>query len=690
MMGENMSNRIWKVKQYDKNIANELAQSGDFSGLLSVLLAGRGFKNFDDANDFIYSNDKFCDPFEFADMKKAVVRIEKAISDFEKIAIYGDYDADGITATALFYSYLCDRDADVMYFIPEREIEGYGLHDENLDKLKEYGISLLITVDNGISAINEVKYAKKLGIDVIITDHHTPLKTLPDALAVINPLREDCGSKFKFYSGVGVAFKLVQALENGELQHVLDQYADLVTLGTIADVVSLTGENRAISVIGIKNLLNSDRPGIKVLIDLAGLSGRKINSSNVAFNLIPRINAAGRVGSPVRAIKLLLTEDEGEAQEIAADIDNDNKYRQKIEQEILKQAEKLIENDKSLKNDRVIVVDGNNWHKGVIGIVATRLTEKYGKPCIVIAVDNDEGKGSGRSVEGFSLYEAISSCGHLLRRFGGHTLAAGLNIDSDKIEQFRTAINEYAKQNFLIMPNPVIYLDCKINPSFLTLQSIEDLNRLEPFGTDNPMPLFGLYNMKIDKIIAMAGGKHLKLQLKRDNKTVEVLKFSTTENDFPYKEGDYVDIAVTADKTEFRGAVQLSLIIKDIRPANFDEEGFFTGKAYYENLQRNEVIESSIINEIVPTREDLAFIYRIIKRSKNISSEFAYLYNKLNMMNNNKFNYCKFCLCFDILSEMKLIKYKGYGRYLRASIEKDSNKVDLNDSKILSELKKLN
>ena len=460
-----MNRKKWVVSDCDKDVAASLAENCGVDPFAAYLLCSRGMTDDFEVESFLYDTD-LSDPYTLPDMEKAVERINKAIEDGEKITVFGDYDADGVTSTALLYSYLCSRGANVDYYIPDREGEGYGMSVEAVDVLKSRATSLIITVDNGISAIEEIKHAKEIGIDVVVTDHHRVGDELPDAVAVVDPHREDSFCEFSDWAGVGVAFKLVCALENGEDYDVLEKYGDLVTVGTIADIVSLKGENRIIvrSGIAIINASFQDgtlRKGLASLFEISGNNG-VIDSASVAYRIAPRINAAGRMGSAERAVKLLLTDSPQEAKELSEEISQANAQRQVTETEISEAAIEFIESRPDIKYSRVIVVEGEDWHQGVIGIVASRLTERYGKPCIVISKNGDIAKGSGRSIEGFCLYDALAYCSDILVQYGGHVLAAGLTVESNKIDLFREKINEFALKGDAAVP--VLNIDCKINP----------------------------------------------------------------------------------------------------------------------------------------------------------------------------------------------------------------------------------
>lgn len=439
--------KSWSVAQLNKEAAQSLAKDFSLPPVAAMLLQIRGVEQPEEVMQFLGDDADFSDPFLMADMDKAVARIEKAIEGFEKICVYGDYDADGVTSTALLYSYLEGRGADVSYYIPSREAEGYGMNMAAVEKMREQGVQLIITVDNGISAADEIAYANTLGIDTVVTDHHKPPETLPDACALVDPHRADCESPCKELCGVGVAFKLVMALEDGDLDidGLLFQYADLAALGTIGDVVPLTGENRIFVKCGLSLLRDSSREGICAMLEDAAITPSKLSAGKVAFTLVPRINACGRLALSQKSVQLLLTNDKELAQETAQELGRDNAERQQIERDILKTIEEELTRSPAIRRDRVIVVDGEGWHPGVIGIVAARIKELYGKPALVLSRDGDTAKGSGRSIKGFSLIDAVSACSEYLAYFGGHPMAAGLTMPSGQIGAFRAAINEYAK-----------------------------------------------------------------------------------------------------------------------------------------------------------------------------------------------------------------------------------------------------
>lgn len=672
-----MSRKKWMVNNCDKEAATLIAEELNISPYAALIASARGVKNIEDAEEFFGVTEVMgADPFDFPDMYKAVRRIKTALDNFERIAVYGDYDADGVTATALLYSYLALQGADVVFAVPNRHTEGYGLSYGAIDNISRMGAKLIITVDNGISAVEEAEYIRQLEMDLIVTDHHLPSDVIPDAVAVVDPHLEDCILEFKDYAGVGVAYKLICALE-GEENEVTDSFLDLVTIGTVADVMPLRGENRSIVRRGTELINDSDRPGIQALLEIAGLEGKSVKSGTVAFGIAPRINAAGRIGTADRAIRLLLSDDYDEANLLAQEINDDNVVRQQTEQEILNQAVEIIESNPSWKYDRVLVVSGEGWHDGVIGIVASRLVEKYGKPTIVITENEDmTAKGSGRSVDGFSLYEALSACSEVLDHYGGHTLAAGLGIDTDKIDLFRQEINRYAdtKEAFY----PVQNIDFKINPSCVNTELLDVIESLEPFGAGNPQPVFGLYNMTLTDITPIGSGKHLRLSLRRGDINLSAVLFRMTQLDFPYVVGDVLDVAATFEANEYLGQVRLSILVKNIKLHDMDDEALFESMSKFDDIMsgRNTAHISAL-----PDRDFIAFVYKFIRSKGKWRYDNEILCKRLGL---SAESYAKVCVAVEALTELGTVVYDGDGNL---TLPQENVKVNLNDAPVLKKFK---
>lgn len=606
--------RKWEVRPLNKERAAAFAQTYGVPFFLAMLMNIRGLDDAAHLREFLGEGEPLSDPFLLKDMDKAAARITRAVDNMEKIAVYGDYDADGVTSTAMLYSYLETRGADVIFYIPQREGEGYGMNIGAVEYLKEQGVSLIVTVDNGISSVQEVARANELGIDVVVTDHHRPQEILPDAVAVVDAYRPDDTSPYKHFSGVGIAFKLLMALEDGagDVEDLLEAYSDLAAIGTIGDIVPLTGENRTLIRAGLERLSQSDRPGVQALLENAGIAGKALTSTNVAFTLVPRINATGRMGAPERAVRLLISGYEGEAEVLSEEICADNEERRRVEAEIAEAAFAAIE-AKGYMKDRVVVVDGENWHHGVIGIVASRVTERCGKPCMIISRGETEAKGSGRSIEGFSLFEAICACGDLLLKFGGHPMAAGITLKPENIEAFRRRINQYAAEHFPQMPTQTVTLDCKLNPAALSVSMAQSLTQLEPFGNGNPQPVFGLFNMELSNVTPVGGGGHLRLTLEKNGAVITAMRFNTKPEELPYHIGDKIDLAVQLEAREFRGQPSLTVIVRDMKFAAFNTEKNIASLASFEKWQRGEVLSAEDKNRLYPDRACLAAIYRALR-----------------------------------------------------------------------------
>lgn len=674
----------WIFSKLDKEKASKMAEDLNIPFFLAMMFEIRGITDKGNINSFLSCDIELADPMLFADMDKAVKRIHRSLSSFEKICVYGDYDADGVTATALLYSYLESCGANIMYYIPCREDEGYGLNISSIKKLNEENVRLIITVDNGIVSIDEVDFANSLGIDVVITDHHQVRDKLPNAKAIVDPHRKDCKSTFKDLAGVGVAFKLVSAIEgsNANINHLLEKYSDLIAIGTIGDIVPLIYENRFFVKEGIKNICNAKRIGIKCLLEESGIYGKAINAGNIAFTIVPRINAMGRLDFADKAVKLLVSDSYEESCNMASELGINNAKRQKIEIEIQKEVEEILDNHPTMKYDRVLVIDGDNWHNGVVGIVASRITEKYSKPCIIISKDGEDARGSGRSISGFSLYDAILSCSDILTQFGGHPMAAGLNIKSKDIVELRNRVNEYAK-NLGMIPCSVLKIDCKLNPEVLSVKLINQISGLEPFGCSNPKPIFALCKMTLKEIYPVGGGRHLRLSLERNGTNITAMKFATSLSEFLYKCGDIIDIAVSIDKSEYRGFEDLSVIIKDIKLSAIDLDEVVKQKDLYEKVKRNEYISIEEIQKIRPSRNDFAKLYKFLKKNGGWNSSIDILSYKLD---ENNIGFTKVAIIIDIMSELGLLKVKDTGDIYNISLININKKVNLSSSKILSKL----
>ncbi len=669
-----MGFKKWVIPEVDKKTAQTLAEECNIEPFLALMVSGRGYTDPFSIDEFL-SRDMFeMDPFSFPDMEKAVERINGAVQLGEKILIYGDYDCDGVTSTALLYLFLSSIEANVTYYIPSRN-EGYGMSSDKIKALAEQGIKLIITVDNGISATDEIDIANSLGIDVVVTDHHLPKDILPNAVAVVDPHRQDSDMDFKDFAGVGVAFALVVALSGRDPEIMLRQYADIVALGTVADVMPLKCENRSIVWAGIKKINHNASIGIKALMAASGAKFGEITSGTLAFTAAPRINAAGRLGDATRAVKLLIETNYVNAMQIAAELDDENRNRQQIEQEIAKAAEKQVL-DKKLYHKRVIVVAGEVWHEGVLGIAAARLAEKFERPVILLSREKGEDnyKGSARTVGEFSIFDAINACSDLLIKFGGHDKAAGLTVSAEKLEEFSNKINRWASDKPL--PIPVINIDCRLNPAAAVPDLVYTLKPLEPFGTENPKPVFAFWGMSVVSVNSIGNGKHIRIIASKNNVTVAMVMFGVSKEKFGFISGDLVDFAVTLELKEYQGGEQLSVFVKDVRPSGISEQNMIDDLHIYDAYV-NDNLSSGDAKKLIFDRNELAKVYRGIKSG---NSNLQSLKNHLTELSNSKIS-----VMIDVMEELGLIYTTGVLDERKIYL-KQSDKVDLDNSTILKRL----
>ncbi|MDP3792078.1 MAG: single-stranded-DNA-specific exonuclease RecJ [Candidatus Omnitrophota bacterium] len=558
--------RIWKIKDQNAAMQNSFYSELNISKITAQLLSNRGIDNVKDAGEFLACSLSSChDPFLLKDMDKAVTRIKKAVCDKERILVYGDYDVDGMTSVAMLKQALLNLGATVETYIPNRLEEGYGLNTNAIKKAVNDGVSLIITVDCGISSFKEIEYAKALRIDVIVTDHHEIVNSrLPQAYAIINPLQESCNYPFKHLAGVGLAYKLVKALYEGT-SFFAEDFLDLVSLGTIADIVPLIGENRILAKHGLDEINKRNRMGINALTEISGLSGKDISSGHIGFMLGPRINAMGRVGSPQKAIDLLLTDNKDEAAILAKVLDTENKNRQKIESRVLDEALSKLEREVNFKHHKVIVLGSVGWHAGVIGIVASRIADRFYRPTILISLDGKHGKGSGRSVEKFNLFNVMLQCKDLLIGFGGHEGACGLTIDKDRLDEFRDKINiEAEKCTHEDTFSQQLDIDMEIPLNMLTENVINEIESLAPFGEENPRPVFSSRNLVVKDGPRQIGKKGFKMWVTDNNVTCEAVNFGRNEILIP-KTGSGVDLAYMPSINDWQGVQSIQLELKDIK-----------------------------------------------------------------------------------------------------------------------------
>ena len=668
----------WEISGADKDKVNMLIEKYNLPTLTAVLLAIRGITEREDIERFFSQEFELSDPFLIKDMDKAVERIKRAVTTGEKICVYGDYDCDGITATSIMYLYLESAFANVMYYIPDRNEEGYGMNMKAVEKLKDEGVQLIVTVDNGISAIKEIDYANSLGMDVVVTDHHKTQDILPKAVAVVDPHRADETSPYKDFCGAGLALKLAMAME-GEQFSIMENYGEIAAIGTVADLVPLTGENRTIVKAGLNNIANTERAGLSSLIDVSGID--TVNSGNIGFRIAPRINAAGRLGTTDDALRIFMTEDFDEAQQKAKILNDLNSERQSIELDIFNEICDYIRINPEYSYDRVIVVSSENWNAGVIGIVSSRVTELFGKPSVIISESGDICKGSGRSVSGFSIVDAVFACSEYLEKYGGHPMAMGFSIKKENIEPFRKAINAYANQ-IDKMPLLSMKIDCKLNPEKIFPEMVREIQKFEPFGYGNPKPVFALCDMRLDRIIPLKEGKHLKLAVSRNNARLNIMKFSTTVDEFPYSEGDILDFAVCLETNLYQGVESISFNVRDIKLSGVANERIMYSLQEYDKYKSGILTEK--LAKILPTRENFAVVYKYILSTKR---KYYFIDSMLYKIHNAEINAFKLLMILEILNERGLIDYERNFDRLKISVVDIKVKVNLQASPIYIKLK---
>ena len=688
----NLTNKkkVWSLRYTPGNteadaIVDAIARELGISSVAARLVYNRGYHDPNIARGFLKTSiGSLHDPFIMKDMDAAVKRIREALENKEKITVYGDYDVDGVTSVTLIYLYLRSLGADVDYYIPSRAKEGYGLSRIAIDKLAENKTKLVVTVDTGITANDEVDYARELGIEMVITDHHECHEILPTACAVVNPHRPDCSYPFKELAGVGVIFKVACALElercAGEdaesvIDRMCEKYVDLVAIGTVADVMPLIDENRMIVKRGLAKIESTDRCGLAALIDAINNSSnaagerisakkRKVNAGFIGFGIAPRINAAGRIDSAEKAVALLLSENRHEAAKQANELCEINLRRQIEENSIAEEAYAKIVEQHNFENDRVIVLDADEWQQGIIGIVASRITEKYGLPSILISFDSamgdspkpdDVGKGSGRSVKGMNLVEALDHCRDLLVRFGGHELAAGLSVTRENVDALRQKLNEYAKERLTDDLSVIRYeADIEISSDDITIQTVNEINMLEPFGVANQTPSFIIRNFTLDKVISMGAGKHSKLILTLDGRSYQAVCFGMSESDLDVYPGEKLDLLCQLGLNEFRGQTTLQLIVQDIKLSADTQSRYDNDMRRYGEIADGAAIEYD--EDVVPTRADVAELYKFFKRA-NASGIYKFTYRMLHAQllgGRHNMNYSKIRFALMILRDMQV------------------------------------
>lgn len=668
----------WQIERPDEKIARTLYSGSNVSKLCADVMAARNIRTLAEAAER-FNCDALSDPFLIQDMAAAADVINEAIDSGTPICIYGDYDCDGIMATVILYSYLADMGVDVTYYIPERE-EGYGMNEAAIRKLHAAGTKLIITVDNGITAIREAELIYELGMRLVVTDHHQPLEELPRAEAVVDPHRSDCPSPYKKYCGAAIALLLLAALDGGDWEIALEQFGELAAIATVADVVELSGENRFLVQRGLLYLANTENVGLLTLMDISGIKGRTLTASTVAFSIAPRINAAGRFGSPSDAVRLLLAETPEEAAVIAAEIESCNRERKEEEERILSEIQKQIEQNPASVSERVLVFAGRGWHHGVIGIVAARLQERFGKPAFVITIEENGARGSARSFGDFSAFGCLDYCRAHLTKYGGHPGAGGFSLEKESIPEFMKSVQKYALENFPQMPVFTVKADKLLMPEDLTTENIGGLSILEPFGAGNPSPVFAICGAVLKELVPLSGGAHTKLKLIYGTMAIEALLFRTSPDDVKLKRDDVCDLLVSAGVNVYNGRTSLSLIIQDYRRSGMKQAKYFAAAAAYEQLVRGEELSMAYYAAIAPSREELVAAYKAVPEAgADIDALFMQLQNI-------EMNYCKLRVCIDVFSELGLVKTDNYHGIVKRLPVK--GKVNLEDSALLCDVRK--
>lgn len=705
----------------DNPIVCEIAKELGVTLPTAQLLYNRGCMSANDAKSFLAKEEEqLHDPFIMKDMDKAAERIIEAVENEEKITIFGDYDVDGVTSVSSLYLYLKSKGAYVAYYIPCRSGEGYGMSEIAVRKLAADGCNLIVTVDTGITAVEEVKLAHELGMELIITDHHECHAVIPEAEAVVNPRRPDCPYPFKELAGVGVVFKLLCALEsvlNPEesmvncVRRVSKEYGDLIAIGTVADVMPIRDENRLIVSYGLSLIENTDRPGLIELIDATRSDSKyntkkKVTASFIGYTIAPRINAAGRIRDASMAVELFLAEDCETAAPIAKQLCDINRERQSEENHIIEQAYAQIADKHDFENDPVIVLDDETWHHGIIGIVASRITEKYGTPSILISFegsgegknDSDLGKGSGRSIKGMNLVDTLSECSDLLEKYGGHELAAGLSIKRENLDEFRRRINECARECLKdVDRGTTLEAECELEPEDITMEQANELYYLEPYGVSNPVPVFVLRNALLYDTSLVGGGKHTRLTLKVAGSMISAMCFRQTLSDLDIYAGDTVDVLFTLDINEYQNQRSLQMIVKDVRLAQqqFDAEN--AEIELYENIKQGMKpadlgLDEAAVQDIVPTRNDFAAVYSALRRELRVEHEVFSIRALRHLLKTGgvKIGYVKLKFILMTFRELNLLDVRKLGdepeiyafRYIY-----QHNKTNLEKSNIYRKLK---
>lgn len=667
----------WLCSPAPAGINNEI--TAQFGELLGGVMLSRGITTLDRAREF-FGCSSLSDPLLLKDMESAVDVIRQALDEGKKITVYGDYDCDGVTSTAMMYGYLDAMGAEVEYYIPDRS-EGYGMNIPALEKILDQGTELIITVDNGVSAVEEAEYIRQRGAQLVITDHHQPPQELPVCAACVNPHRQDDNSPFKELCGAGVVLKLLCALEEDE-EFVMEQYAELAAVGTIGDVMPLVGENRYIVRRGIEDIRASQNIGIDRLLRTAGVSPESVDATTVAFSICPRINAAGRIAVADKAVQLLMADSPEQAGLLSEELNLMNENRRAEEARIMEDVSRQLESDPSILRERVLVVSGEGWHHGVIGIVAARLLEKYGKPVLMISVENGEARGSARGIDGFSIYKLLDRCSRVLTKFGGHPKAGGFSLPADRIGDFRQMVYAFCRECYPKMPEYTVSADMEITGDRLTEEALNSLSQLEPCGEGNQRPVFLLRNCTVESKRALKDGRYTSFELRSGGVKLKALCFGIPFAKFHPEQGSMVDIIAAAELNEFRGVKSVTLKVQEIRPSGFREDRFFAAQRTYEEISRGEGCDSRLAPRVIPDRNALMAVYDLLRKYGGAMSA-----EELCIYGGSDLNYCMLRIALDTFASAGMAEQSADADTVR--LVPVTHKTDLMASGFLADLRRM-
>lgn len=667
----------WLCSPAPAGVNNEI--TAQFGELLGGVMLSRGITTLDRAREF-FGCSSLSDPLLLKDMESAVDAIRQALDEGKKITVYGDYDCDGVTSTAMMYGYLDAMGAEVEYYIPDRS-EGYGMNIPALEKILDQGTELIITVDNGVSAVEEAEYIRQRGAQLVITDHHQPPQELPVCEACVNPHRQDDNSPFKELCGAGVVLKLLCALEEDE-EFVMEQYAELAAVGTIGDVMPLVGENRYIVRRGIEDIRASQNIGIDRLLRTAGVSPESVDATTVAFSICPRINAAGRIAAADKAVQLLMADSPEQAGLLSEELNLMNENRRAEEARIMEDVSRQLESDPSILRERVLVVSGEGWHHGVIGIVAARLLEKYGKPVLMISVENGEARGSARGVDGFSIYKLLDRCSRVLTKFGGHPKAGGFSLPADRVEDFRQMVYAFCRECYPKMPEYTVSADMEITGDRLTEEALNSLSQLEPCGEGNQRPVFLLRNCTVESKRALKDGRYTSFELRSGGVKLKALCFGIPFAKFHPEQGSMVDIIAAAELNEFRGVKSVTLKVQELRPSGFREDRFFAAQRTYEEISRGEGCDSRLAPRVIPDRNALMAVYDLLRKYGGAMSA-----EELCIYGGSDLNYCMLRIALDTFASAGMAEQSADADTVR--LIPVTHKTDLMASGFLADLRRM-